>query len=658
MSILVIDLETTANGGPDGDSPEAQYLENSILAWGWVDYDHSSRSRWKAEVTTDEDKFWAHIRDTNPHTIVAHNAKFDYKWLLRTVPRDLDKWIKHVSVLDTMTSAYLMSGKKHKMLSLEDLYERTMGCKGAKTMDLGEYLGSGGKMEAIPKSDLLTYLEQDVYLLRDVVDKLYDVAPSTNYIKALAMMEMKGLPLSHIHAETEAKKTSAACDAFVNLCEKWLIENAQWINGKPIEKADFLKKINPTAPRTLSFILTGTPEILNVTSAKSGKLVKKDSAPDPIVPAKVLSAEPTNLGYPMAHDDVEHYKAIAERDNDADATAILLCINDWRTLDKLLNTYYYPFLTAAKHTGCIHPKLNTAVTATGRLSSSAPNGQNIPPEARKLIRSCSPDMTFVDADFQQLELIALAKVCKDARLNADIRAGVDIHYMTGKTVFGWRDPLDMRKDERRKVKNLNFGVVYGGHPKGLAKQTGFDIKIVEKLRNELLTRYPGIETWQEELLEEVKKNSKPAGIDEKGVQMYESTVYIGGLPYCFKQYPTKYEWLRRKEGPYTYNNNQIFNYGIQGYAGHLIMMTYLEMLHAMLYCDKWAPKWDHHLYEVEPLSDTMDLLMTVHDSILVQCRKEEVLLLKKAMVECARYVQKLLDLPELKLDFQVEDHWT
>lgn len=633
MSTMVFDLETT-NEGPEG-SPEAHHPANEVLAWGWRFLATGDIT----QTTTEPSVFWNAIRKERPDLLVAHNAKFDYKWLLRTCPFDLEDWLHGVKLTCTMTHHYLATGQESKFISLEALAE-VYDVKAKKTFDLGKYLEDGGTMRSLGKSDLLTYLGQDVNILCKTYFKM-GLKLDTSYIKALAEMEMAGLPIDRAKLEDEITTTSLMVETYVNAAMDWIVDNCEWTNGKPVTAPDFIKKIKPTANRTLSFIFFDEPKVLKCTSSKHGQIQRKEGGQAPIIDTGMFELEPTNLGYPMSEDAVAHYATLPRKLGDTRALYLFDNLPEWRENDKLLNTYYLPFYHKSEETGCVHPKLNTTVTATARLSSSAPNGQNLPPKARALVR---PPIGFklINADFSQLELVALAKITKDARLNADLSHGVDIHYLTGRTVFGWRSPLDMRKDERRKVKNLNFGVVYGGRPKGLSEQTGFDIGTVEKLRNELLTRYPGIEVWQEYLKDEVNDAKIPNGVDHAGNQMYKSLVHIAGKAYCF-QSKRQPDWMIAKTGDvYGFNPNQIYNYGIQGYAGHVIMMKFLsEFYDKRSYDNVYAP-----------------MLITVHDSLLLQVKEQEVKLVSKLLNYVAEEVKNDLRLPQLNLDIEVEDYWT
>jgi len=159
----------------------------------------------------------------------------------------------------------------------------------------------------------------------------------------------------------------------------------------------------------------------------------------------------------------------------AGAHPIVPHILEHRTLSKLKSTYVdaLPKLINKK-TGRIHTSYNQTVTATGRLSSSDPNLQNIPirtPEGRRIRAAFVPRQgaRLVSADYSQIELRLLAHFCGDPALTRTFFNDEDIHASTAATIFGV-DPADVTADMRRRAKTINFGIIYGISPHGLARE--------------------------------------------------------------------------------------------------------------------------------------------------------------------------------------------
>ncbi len=147
---------------------------------------------------------------------------------------------------------------------------------------------------------------------------------------------------------------------------------------------------------------------------------------------------------------------------------------EYRKLEKLRSTYLEPLPKLADQNGRIHTTFNQAATATGRLSSSNPNLQNIPVrgEFGKRMRACfvaAPDHLLVSADYSQVELRVLAHISKEPALLEAFREGADIHARTAGLLFHC-DLAEVTQDQRRMAKTINFGLIYGMGPQKLARE--------------------------------------------------------------------------------------------------------------------------------------------------------------------------------------------
>ncbi len=178
-------------------------------------------------------------------------------------------------------------------------------------------------------------------------------------------------------------------------------------------------------------------------------------------------------------------------------------ILDYRSLTKLVSTYIdaLPKKINPK-TGRIHTSYNQAVAATGRLSSSDPNLQNIPirTEEGRLIRRAfiaGPEKVLVKADYSQIELRIMAHLSQDAQLIAAFNAGLDIHSATASEVSGV--PLAAVTSEmRRQAKAINFGLIYGMSAYGLAKNLGIERQKAQAYIDHYFARYPGVLEYMNE----------------------------------------------------------------------------------------------------------------------------------------------------------------
>lgn len=186
-------------------------------------------------------------------------------------------------------------------------------------------------------------------------------------------------------------------------------------------------------------------------------------------------------------------------------------ILEFRSAYKLKSTYVdaLPAMVNPK-TGRIHTSYNQAVAATGRLSSSYPNLQNIPirsPEGRNIRKAFIPEdkHLFVAADYSQIELRIMAHVSGDKRLLDAFSKGEDIHAITAAGVFGI-SPAHVTPDMRRKAKEINFGIIYGMGPYRLASQIGVGMKMARKYLDDYYATYAGVKHFMDELPEKAARD--------------------------------------------------------------------------------------------------------------------------------------------------------
>jgi DNA polymerase-1 len=185
-------------------------------------------------------------------------------------------------------------------------------------------------------------------------------------------------------------------------------------------------------------------------------------------------------------------------------------IIEYREIAKLKSTYVdaLPRLIRPE-TGRVHTSLSQTGAATGRLSSSDPNLQNIPvrTELGRQIRAAfaaAPGWALLSADYSQIELRILAHFSQDPVLLAAFRNGEDIHARTAQEIFGV-GPLMQSAEHRRAAKAVNFGIIYGLSPFGLAQQLGIDQKEAARFIAAYFERYRGVKQWMDAQVAEVRK---------------------------------------------------------------------------------------------------------------------------------------------------------
>jgi DNA polymerase-1 len=188
-------------------------------------------------------------------------------------------------------------------------------------------------------------------------------------------------------------------------------------------------------------------------------------------------------------------------------------ILDYRQVSKLKSTYVDSLPEMINpDTGRIHTKYNQTGSATGRVSSSDPNLQNIPVRTelgrnvrRAFVADGAPDWVLFSADYSQIELRVLAHLSQDPDLLEAFRRGEDIHSSTGSLMF--EVPInEVNSDMRRIAKVLNFGVIYGLSPHGISQQTGFSREEGAKFIESYFSNYPGVSQYIENVKDQAHAN--------------------------------------------------------------------------------------------------------------------------------------------------------
>ena len=214
----------------------------------------------------------------------------------------------------------------------------------------------------------------------------------------------------------------------------------------------------------------------------------------------IPGAKKTKTGYSTAADVLEKLEG---------DYPIVGDILKYRQYSKLKSTYADGLSGFVRSDGRIHTSLNQTVTATGRLSSSDPNLQNIPVrlELGRQIRrvfSAPEGYVFVDADYSQIELRLLAHMSGDENLIEAYRSASDIHAITASKVFGV--PLDeVTKEQRRNAKAVNFGIIYGISSFGLGKDLSITTKEAGQYIEQYFEAYPGIKAFLDGLVASAKE---------------------------------------------------------------------------------------------------------------------------------------------------------
>ena len=265
---------------------------------------------------------------------------------------------------------------------------------------------------------------------------------------------------------------------------------------------------------------------------------------------------------------------------------IIPAIMDYRMLTKLKSTYAEGLIKQIGGDGRIHTTFQNLVTATGRLSSTEPNLQNIPvrtdlgAEIRKMFIP-KPGCVLVDADYSQIELRVLAHIAKDETMCAAFRNGMDIHTVTASQVFNV-EPEQVSALQRRHAKAVNFGIVYGISEFSLAEDIGVSRYEAKDYIESYLNNYPGVRDY----MKQVVADARERGYTET---MFGRRRYIPEL---------KSSNFNIRQGA----ERMTLNTPIQGTAADLIKLAMIRV--------------DKALRENYPEAK---LLLQVHDELIVEC---------------------------------------
>ncbi|MDQ3802982.1 MAG: DNA polymerase I [Acidobacteriota bacterium] len=265
-------------------------------------------------------------------------------------------------------------------------------------------------------------------------------------------------------------------------------------------------------------------------------------------------------------------------------------IIEFRELDKLKATYTDALPPLIGPDGRIHSELNQAVTATGRLSSSSPNLQNIPIRTelgRRIRRAFVPERgnVFVAADYSQLELRLLAHVTRDEHMLDAFQKGEDIHERTARLVFGARTKAEL-KEKRRFAKIVNFAIAYAVEPFGLSQRVGISRKEAKQVIEDYYKTYAGVRQFMEDV---------PAKTRETGV--------VRSLYGRIRPIPTIND---RNANVRFRAEREAINMPIQGSASDIVKIAMIKVDEAL---------------RREGLEAQM--VMQVHDELLVESPKKE-----------------------------------
>lgn len=298
---------------------------------------------------------------------------------------------------------------------------------------------------------------------------------------------------------------------------------------------------------------------------------------------------------------------------------------DYRKYAKLKSTYTDALPALIDTDGRIHTTYNQTITATGRLSSSNPNLQNIPvrtEEGSKLRAAFVPEnkhkSVILSADYSQIELRLLAHISEDKHLIEAFKSGTDVHTLTASKVF--EVPLEeVTKEMRYKAKAVNFGIIYGQSKYGLAKALGISNSEAEQFIDKYFATYPKIKAYME------------ATVKQAEIDGFVETIF-GRKRYLKDELESPNNMIRE------FAKRAAINQPMQGTAADLIKIAMID----------FAQKLKENNLKSK-------LILQVHDELVVETLKEELDTVKK-LVKKSMELNQPLRVP-LVVDISTGDTW-
>ena len=455
--ILSLDTETTSTSAIDAELVGLSFSVAEHEAY----YVAIPANRAQAEAMVN---IFRPLYENEDIVKVGQNIKYDYM-VLRRYGIDLQG-----SMFDTMLAHYIVQPElRHNM----DYMAETL--LNYQTIHIDELIGQKGKnqksMRDLSPAEVCDYAAEDADItlqLKNVLErKLKEVGGESLFydiemplIKVLADMELNGICL-----DTES----------LNETRRVFTDRMQAYERHAYELAG--EAFNISSPKQVGDILFGKMQIVDKPKkTKTGQFVTSEEV---LMQLK-------------------------------DRAPIVEDILNYRGMKKLLSTYVeaLPKLINPR-TGHIHTSFNQAVTATGRLSSSDPNLQNIPvrDDDGKEIRKCfipEPGCRFFSADYSQIELRIMAHLSGDENMIEAFREGIDIHRATAAKI--WKENVnDVTDQQRKKAKQANFGIIYGITTFGLAQRMGIGNAEARQLIDDYFKTFPKVHAYMEQAKQEARE---------------------------------------------------------------------------------------------------------------------------------------------------------
>lgn len=436
-----------------------------------ISFSYVSGEAYYTPIPEDQDKameligFFKTVLEDESIVKIGQNIKYDI-----LVLKNYDIEVKG-KIFDTMLAHYLLEpDMRHNMDVLAENYlnyspvsiKTLIGGKGTKQ----------GSMRDVEINKIVQYAGEDADITLQLKYKLEELINEKGIGKLLYELE---LPLVNVLADMEYEGVTVDEDVLAQLSEELAISSEQ-VETEIYQISGV--KFNIASPKQLGAVLF-----------EKMKLIEK---PKKTKTGQYATGEEILTGLASEH-------------------PIAAKILDFRELQKLKSTYVDALPTLiSKKDGRIHTSYNQAVAATGRLSSTNPNLQNIPirttkgREIRKAFVPRGEGFTLMAADYSQIELRIMAAFAKDESMIDAFKNGRDIHATTASKIF--KVPLeDVDDDMRRKAKTANFGIIYGISAFGLSQRLGIPRKEAVEIIEAYFTEFSAVKSYMDSVINEARE---------------------------------------------------------------------------------------------------------------------------------------------------------
>jgi DNA polymerase-1 len=391
-------------------------------------------------------------------TIVAHNAKYDYK-----VSRGwgIERW--NCKIRDTMVAAWLADPQRNNY-TLDSLAEYTFDYTPVKYHGI---VPKGRSFDAVPLETAVRYSAEDADLCLRVMRNFEPILEKNGAAQLFENLEM---PLLPVLAEMEGAGIMIEPEVLTGY-------------GKELEVELENLQRDTWKMAGHEFNLSSTKQLQDVL----------------FVERKLKPVKKLKTGYST---DAATLEDLAREDP---LPALIL---RHRTLAKLKSTYVDTLAGMADSEKRLHTNFDQCGTATGRLSSREPNLQNIPiraEEGRRIREAfiAGPGCLLISADYSQIELVVLAHLSQDKNLLAAFREGTDVHVRTAALIFGVNED-EVKPEQRRMAKTINFGVMYGMSAFRLSNELGISRSDAANFITAYFNTYSGVRRFIEELIKKTE----------------------------------------------------------------------------------------------------------------------------------------------------------